>query len=91
MPAKLDQKAPKEALEGAEEREANYKEKQARTFDEKHKSTPLPQLCTGHNVWVLDQEQYGCGENLQSMLIPVRDQEKSNSLKPFSTSEHSVP
>ena len=32
MPAKLDQKVLKEALEEAEEREANYREKQAKTF-----------------------------------------------------------
>ena len=36
MPAKLDQKVPKEALEEAEAREANYREKQAKTCDEKH-------------------------------------------------------
>ena len=57
MPTKLDQKVPKEALEEAEEREANYREKQAKTFDEKHRSILLPQLHKGDNVWVRDQER----------------------------------
>ena len=59
MPAKLDQKVPKEALEEAEKREANYREKQAKTFDEKHRSILLPQLCKGDSVWVRDQERDG--------------------------------
>ena len=59
MPTKLDLKVPKEALEEAEEREANYREKQAKTFDRKHRSILLPQLHKGDNVWVRDQERDG--------------------------------
>ena len=59
MPTKLDQKVPKEALEEAGEREANYREKQAKTFDKKHRSILLPQLHKGDNVWVRDQERDG--------------------------------
>ena len=51
MPAKLDQKVLKEALEEVEEREANYREKQAKTFDEKHRSTLLPQLRIGTSIY----------------------------------------
>ena len=76
MPAKVDQKVPKEALEEAEEREANYREKQAKTFDEKHRSILLPQLCKGDNVWVRDQERDGIVEKTSSPRSYLVETEK---------------
>ena len=46
-------------IKDAEEKESRYREKQAENFNSRHKTSLLPQLQRGDDVWIRDQGRTG--------------------------------
>ena len=59
LPSKLASNIQKETVEEAERKETRYRDKQAENFNRRHRTSLLPQLRRGENVWIRDQERDG--------------------------------
>ncbi len=63
IPSKLSQGITNNQSKEVEEKEKVYREKQAENFNIRHKTTLLPQLKKGENVWVRDLDREGVVES----------------------------